>query len=431
NRRKLTLEEEILEFLSLKDTTCLRVPLATYVANQLDSDPVWLFLVGSPSVGKTEILNLLIDLENVFEVSTFTQGALLSGSPKKETDKNSSGGLLRIIGDHGFIICKDFTSILEMHREQRSNAVSSLREIYDGSYTRWFGSDGGKHAQWKGKLGFIAAVTPVIDAHHSVMNTMGERFIMYRMHTDRDTRLLQTRKALRRIGNSAEQRKKFRRKATELINSIEIPDQFPIFSEARLENFVILSNLVALCRSTVIKGEDRRVELVPEQESPPRLGKQLLTLFCALQFIGCTVLEAWKAILDVAFSSMPELRWKILKALQEDSSHSVKSLVSKIQQSDSSVRRKLEEMESFEIVERSKNGRKDIWCITETVRKDFDILFKRFESVNGSQSDSNFSEMSVGSDLHNTDMQLTFWKSKILDSGKALIEDEIEETKSS
>ena len=100
-----------------------------------------------------------------------------------------------------------------MHREQRSNAVSFLREIYDGSYTRWFGSDGGKHAQWKGKLGFIAAVTPVIDAHHSVMNTMGERFIMYRMHTDRDISLLQTRKALRRIGNSAEHRKKYRSKA--------------------------------------------------------------------------------------------------------------------------------------------------------------------------------------------------------------------------
>ena len=410
----LELEEDLSNFLTLTNTTCLRVAIATYVANKLNSDPVWLLLIASPSAGKTEILKLLINLDDVFEVSTITEGALLSGTPKRETSKHSSGGLLREIGDYGFIIFKDFTSILQMNRDTQSQVTAALREVYDGRWTRWFGTDGGKHAHWKGKVGLIAAVTPAIEASHAITNTMGERFIMYRIHTDSYTRLEQARKALDMAEGSDTIRNELKHRTTELVKSIKIPEKMPFLSSQRFERFVILAYQVALCRSSVIRGYDRHIELVPEPESPPRIAKQLLTLFFALQLIGSTYMEAWEAICEVGFSSIPELRWKILKTLHEDSTHSIQSLASKIQQSKSSIRRKLEEMENFGIVEKYKEDKKDIWRLTETVSDDFDVLFPPSHQNNDTKSKSSkFSEMSVDPELINTDTLLTFRESSV------------------
>jgi len=42
---------------------------------------------------------------------------LLSGTPTKEKAADARGGLLREIGAFGYLVLKDFTSILSMHRD--------------------------------------------------------------------------------------------------------------------------------------------------------------------------------------------------------------------------------------------------------------------------------------------------------------------------
>ena len=114
-------------------------------------DPTWMILVGAAGSGKTEMLSAAARLPGVHVVGSLTEAALLSGTPRKDTASGASGGLLREIGEHGILVLKDFGSILSMHREARGAVLAALREIYDGSWTRLVGVDGGRRLHWEGR----------------------------------------------------------------------------------------------------------------------------------------------------------------------------------------------------------------------------------------------------------------------------------------
>jgi hypothetical protein len=62
----------------------------------------------------------------------------------------------RQIGDLGVIIVKDFGSgTLDASRDQGRD-VGVLREVYDGSWIRHIGSDGGRTLHWYGKVGLVS-----------------------------------------------------------------------------------------------------------------------------------------------------------------------------------------------------------------------------------------------------------------------------------
>src|SRR5690606_15082286 len=117
----------------------------------------------------------------VYHAATLTPAALLSGTPNKEKAADSRGGLLRQVGDFGILVCKDFGSVLSMRPDSRAEVLAALREIYDGSWTRHVGTDGGKILTWAGKLGLVFGVTPALDSHHAVIGAMGERFVLCRV----------------------------------------------------------------------------------------------------------------------------------------------------------------------------------------------------------------------------------------------------------
>lgn len=160
-----------------------RAVLATYVANMLlPGDPVWLMLVGGSGIGKTERLLPVSVMVSVVMTSTVTgEAALLSATPKKDRAYTATGGLLRQVGKKGMLVIKDFTSILSMSRDARSQVLAAFREIYDGRWDRPYGADGGQVLTWIGKCGMLACCTTAIDSAHSVLDKMGTRFIFVRL----------------------------------------------------------------------------------------------------------------------------------------------------------------------------------------------------------------------------------------------------------
>lgn len=122
------------QWLHLEDVGALYALLGAVAANRLEGDPSWLMLVGASSGGKTELLNALTGLPNTHMAATLTESALLSGTAKKDRAAGAKGGLLRVIGDQGTLILKDFTSVLSMSRDPRAAVLAALREIYDGSW---------------------------------------------------------------------------------------------------------------------------------------------------------------------------------------------------------------------------------------------------------------------------------------------------------
>ena len=179
-----TIDETIAVFarwLDLSDMTALYAVLGTVAANMLPQfDPVWLGVIAPPSSAKTELLRALSKLPHVVEAATFTPAGLLSGTPKKQRDKYAKGGLLNQIGEFGIIVLKDFGSILQMRPDAKAELLAALREIYDGSWTRVLGTDGGRQLTWKGKVGLVFASTQAIDTFYGFIGAMGDRFLFSR-----------------------------------------------------------------------------------------------------------------------------------------------------------------------------------------------------------------------------------------------------------
>ena len=150
NRRPIDQVIEVFgRWLIMKDPTPLYAVFGAVAANLLPGgDPVWLGLIAPPSSAKTEILNSFSGLPYVVQASSLSPASFLSATPKKEQEKEATGGLLRQIGTFGIIVLKDFATILSLRPELMAEVFAILREVYDGQYRRHVGTDGGVH--WTG-----------------------------------------------------------------------------------------------------------------------------------------------------------------------------------------------------------------------------------------------------------------------------------------
>lgn len=170
------------------------------------------------------------------------------------------------------LLCKDFTSVLSMNRDSRASVLAALREIYDGSWVRHVGVDGGRTLYWRGKLGLIGACTSVIDTHHAVISAMGERFVMYRLPAINEDELAA--RALDHQGSESNMRKDLTEAVSRLFAGLAIPEEKTVDGHEK-QRLIALATLAVRSRSAVERdSHSREVELIPESEAPgdSRLG---------------------------------------------------------------------------------------------------------------------------------------------------------------
>ena len=354
--------EHFQTWLHLPDTGSLDVVLGAIAANRLDGDPVWLLLVGPPGGGKSEILNAVSHLHDSPPTGTLTEAALLSGTPKKEQANDSKGGLLRAIGERGIIVCKDFGSVLSMNRDARSHVLAALREVYDGSWTRHVGTDGGRTLSWAGRVGLVGGCTPTIDRHHAVMGAMGERFTFYRL-PEVNARI-QARRALGHSGREKQMREQLQDVAHETLAHLAVPRE----RTEDEENLLIdLATFIVRARSAVERdGYSRDIELVPGPEAPTRLVIMLDRLLAGLDAIGCERELAIRHVQKVAYDSIPALRLAVLRALQEGE-QDTNQVSETVRHPTQTSRRALEDLVAHGLVEctRQGEGKAHLWHLSD------------------------------------------------------------------
>lgn len=353
-------------WLHLPDPGPVLVTLGAYAANLMTGDPVWLLLVGPPGSGKTEILQSLAGEKAVRLVGTITEAGLLSGSPRKERPRGAKGGLLREIGKFGVVALKDFTSILSMHREGRQRLLAAFREIFDGSWVRILGSDGGLVLPWSGKLGLLGGVTETIDRHHEVMSTMGERFVLYRM-PELDPQEV-ARQALRADEQSPAMRRELQQAVSRFLKRCKVSRKpIPACQE---EWLVHLALLVARARSAVERdGYSREIELVASTEVPGRIAKSLGRLHAGLRAIGVGEALARDLACKVGFDSLPAARRRLIESLaQAEGPVGLGQLAGHIRLPKTVTRRHLEDLQAHGVVEAQRCGNEDRWHVTNWTR---------------------------------------------------------------
>jgi hypothetical protein len=358
-------------WLHLPDPGALYVTLAVVAANRATGDPVWLLLVGPPGGGKTEILGGISRLSDVHPAATVTEAALLSGTSKRDRSATAKGGLLREMGDFGILLAKDFGSVLSMHRDARGAVLAALREIYDGSWTRHVGTDGGQTLAWSGKVGMIAGCTPAIDSHHAVIGSMGERFILYRLpKVDPEA---QVRRALSHVGHEATMRSELATAVRDVLDGVDADRLTRMADPETTDRLVAVSTLAVRCRSAVERdGYRREIELIPEAEAPARLALVLLRLYNALGAIGLDDQTCWQLVTKCALDSMPALRRSVLEDLiaRGDGSSTTTEIAGRIGYPTTTTRRALEDLVAHGIAVRriQGQGQSDLWQASDWTR---------------------------------------------------------------
>jgi DNA-binding MarR family transcriptional regulator len=382
----LTLEDVVKAFrkwLDLPDPGFLEILLASYVANLIPGDPVWLLGVGPSSGGKTEPLLAMLGLPKMVLVSTLSEGALLSGTPKREKDKSSTGGLLRQIGDFGFLICKDFTSVLSMQDKIRSTTLAALREIYDGSWERPLGIDGGRVLPWKGKVAILAGCTDVIDSHHVLMTAMGQRFFMFRL--PRIDAHAQAEKAFDSNAKEIEMRGELQAIVTRFFKGRRFDRVDPTAApKAMREHLIQLAMLTVVARSPIERDPRKRdITLIPDPEAPARATKAIGKLWAALRAIGVPDQRAWQLVRKVGLDSMPKLRQAILRTLAvAPEPKTTADVAIALSYPTQTTRRALEDLAGHKLIQRAKveGKRGDFWSLTDETKARFDAVPKIIEN---------------------------------------------------
>jgi len=308
------------------DLSVLDAVLCAAAVAQLEGDPAWLLVVSGSGAAKTETVAPLAAAGAHVTSTISSEGALLSGTSRKERSKDATGGLLRKIGDTGVLVIKDVTSVLSMNRDARGAVLAALREVYDGRWERNLGSDGGQSLTWTGRLVAIGAVTTAWDRAHEVIASMGDRFVLIRMDSTTG-RAASGRQAIANTGDETIMRAELGDAAAGVLAGVDTTVDLTLTTEES-ELILALADIVTLGRTGV--EHDYRGDVIDAHapEMPTRFAKQLTQLLRGGLALGMDREHLLRIVARCAADSMPPLRLAALVDLL-DHPHSTTAAVRK------------------------------------------------------------------------------------------------------
>jgi hypothetical protein len=356
------------KWLLIEDDAFLAVLVGAVLAHRLEGAAVWLLIVAPPSSAKSELLSALFDCSGIYALSKLNARTFASGLKAEDVDSSFSGqdpSLLARLKNE-ILVFKDFTTVLEMHREERQAVLAQLREIYDGRYDQPFGT--GKELHWKGRLGFLAGVTEAaIEQHQRAMAVLGERFVLLRpQQPDREE---MAHAALEVQEHEPQLRDELHDAMRRFLLSRST--RVPTLSEDIEAALARAAEFVTRARSVVSRdGYYRDLECVPEPEGPPRFVKVLRSLACGIALAHDSQVVTQhdlQLVLRVAADSIPIMRRYILAAMCSASQSFTLEEVTAVlprKASGTAVRRELEALEGLEIVTCApRDGAAQLWSV--------------------------------------------------------------------
>ena len=301
--------KEYRNWLYLPDSDVIDVLFGAVFANRLDGDPLWLFLVGPPGCGKTELIISLSTAPLMFPITTFSPAALVSGH---DTVGNSDPSLLPLW--RGKVVAiEDFTTILQMNPLAKDEIFGILRAAYGGSYDKRYGT--GTHRQYRNcRFGIVAGVTPKIEEYGPEHTVVGERFIKFymRLPGKLDVGKQIIKQVVKNLGKQSQMQKELKDIARRVLDRPVDREASPEIGQSVVEKFVSLAQWTANMRGIVPRDryKDDKIIFKPSTELGTRVAKQFcklaqgIAIFRGDKKVG---LDVYRIIARIARDSAPDL----------------------------------------------------------------------------------------------------------------------------
>lgn len=366
------LEEVFDKWMIMPDRGIIRLLVGFYCANKLPGKALWLIIIGPSGGGKTEFLNSLLMMKDIYPISTLTTNTFLSGMP----GKGDMSLLPKINGK--ILMMKDWTSILSMQRDAKGEVMGQLREIYDGSVKKVYGN--GKVASWTGKVSILAASTQAVDLNQQQYTHLGERFLNYRI-------LMPNRKevAMRSLTNESVQEQMEEELQDAMFCflkgiDLENPVQFKI-PEKFYKQIVNLSNFATLARSGIIRdfGLKKEVVFVPMAEMPTRITGQLAKIGAGLMMANNGELseDDVKIIYKTALDSIPQTNKMVIVEMAKANGQTTAEIATALGYPTDPIKMYLENLAMLKVCRREKDGGTYKW----TMKEEFSDIIRHYEGI--------------------------------------------------
>lgn len=264
---------------------------------EIRDQPLWVFLIGPPSSGKTTFIDSFGGKNQWYDcLSKLTAESLVSGWKDNSGEESSYLPSL----DNKSLFVKDFTVTLQGTIEAQKKVMGLLTDIYDGYVKIHHGNN--KLNEFITYFNMIAGVTPAIHAHSSVH--IGERFLRIDwLGKDYDRREY-TMRAISNFGKDNEGKKQELSEATlgfsrylrdkPLDQSIEQHCMNPLGD---------LAEFIAIIRTKPEMDRFDGLKYRPEPELGPRLAKQLCKIYVGSRHAIGDSYNAFKVLKKIAFDT--------------------------------------------------------------------------------------------------------------------------------
>lgn len=250
----------------------LAVMMAVVASTIIPDDPLWVFVEGPPSSGKTELMMAFLGMpEQVYFTSRFYAQQFVSGF---------SGGedcslVKRILGKCLFI--KDYTEMHTMEKADKNKVEGVLRGGYDGRIDAPFGNTA-ETKTYEGYFSIIAGVTQVI--HNNTNSSLGERFLKINLLSAEHDVFQHSMRAL----SNKDKKVEVQLNREELLRSTVAgffryhpfdPNKLPVTTSTQQKMLCALAYIGGIVRTHVSYTKDNVLDSRPVVELPARLAAQL------------------------------------------------------------------------------------------------------------------------------------------------------------
>lgn len=264
-------KEHLQDWYAQPDLEALRASMAVYLSHFMNDTPIWMFLLGPPSTGKSELcITPLSKQLETHTISTITEASFISAFNEK------AGILPNLRNGNGVLLFSDFSNFLALNPEVRGKLQAQMREIYDGKYQKHSGNRRNP-VVWEGKVTILAACTPELERYWGLENSLGDRFLQIQLIPPDPTVVNQF--MLKQFGMD---KSKIIATTNKLITNFltdidEHPDVTPPSAELVKKLFLLTDVCVSL-RQSIHRNYQGKLVDIGTKEGTPRFARMALNL---------------------------------------------------------------------------------------------------------------------------------------------------------